>query len=364
MKTKRLFVLFLALLLVPDGVGLVGAVSAADKTEPLTLKVSMSGPPTAAREKVYSEFLWPELEKRTGKKVRFELYYAESLIKLKEGLVGVGKGIADIAPFVPAYTDQRTPFGHTVWLPYQCGDNVLAGYMAVAELVERFPEVFLLGFEESGVVPFFPTFAGRFVIATNKPVRKKEDLKGIKLRGVGETGEWLASMGATISSVPYTEVYTALERGTIDGGQFYFQDICSYRISEVAKYVTDPGSGYLCTSWYIINKRVWERLPQDVRNAFLDIRRELFERLAEADNRESQACKEEIEKRGGEFIYLTRDEQERWKEAARFLYQRLEDKIDQRRELQEYLRTRGLSGQKIVKEVEDTVVKYRSRLAK
>lgn len=243
----------------------VGDLKGAEKEEkikPLIIKVSMSGSPMATRERVYTQFLWPELEKRTKGKVKFDLYYAESLIKLKDGLAGVGKGLADIAPFVPAYTNERTPFGHVIWLPYQCPHNVHAGYKALMEAYELYPEVFGLGLKESNVIPLFPTFAGRFVIASKQPIRKMEDLKGLRLRGVGRTGLWLNKMGATISSIPYTEVYTAIDRKTIDGGQFYFGDICGYKINEVAKYITDPMSGYLCTSWYIINAKVWENFLQ------------------------------------------------------------------------------------------------------
>lgn len=360
-KYSRLVALLLVLAVAAGSILVACAPKPAEEIKPIVLKVSMSGAPTATREKVYTEFLWPELEKRTKGKVKFELYYAESLLKLKDGLQGVSAGLADIAPFVPAYTQQQCPFGHIVWIPYQVPSDPLAGYRATMEMYNRYPEIFGLGWSTgkgATVKEFFPTFAGKFVIASTKKISKLEDMKGLKLRGVGRTGEWLSKMGATISSIPYTEVYTAMERGTIDGGQFYFGDICGYKISEVAKYVVDPRSGYLCTSWYIINRDTWNKLPQDVQEQFIKIRDELFVKLAESDAKEMAACIEECKKRGVEIIVLPPEEAARWKAVAQYLYEDYAKDINNREEIRDYLKSKGLTGEKVVAEIDQVVQKY------
>lgn len=360
MMKKVVLIMLAALILFVFGSSFSGCVPKAAQAaeKPIIIKVSMSGSPMAMREKVYTDFLWPEIEKRTKGQVKFELYYAESLIKLKDGLSGAGRGLADIAAMVPAYTTKRTPFGHVVFFPYQCPDNILAGYRGLADAVALYPEIFTLGIPESNCIPFFPTFAGRWVIASKKPVRKMEDLKGLRFRGVGRTGAWLKTMGATVSSVPYTEVYTAIDRNTIDGGQFYFGDICTYKISEVVKYVTDPMSGYLCTSWYVINADLWNRLPADVQKVFMDIRPELYQKLAEGDAEEMANCVEELKKRGVEVINLPPEEAAQWKEKSMYLRKEFAKDIDQHPALQKYLKEKGLTGQMVVDKIDELVKKH------
>lgn len=90
----------------------------------------------------------------------------------------------------------------------------------------------------------------------------------------------------------------------------------------------------------------------------MDIRSELFEKLAEADVKETSACIEDCPKKGVEIIRLSPEEQARWKEASLFLWKEYMKDIDQRAELQIWLKQKGLNGEKIVMKIDELVKKH------
>ena len=55
-----------------------------------------------------------------------------------------------------------------------------------------------------------------------KPPKTLEDWKGLRVRAPGAVGEAFVKLGASLSTVPAVELYTALERGTVDAASFPF----------------------------------------------------------------------------------------------------------------------------------------------
>src|SRR5690554_4384746 len=102
---------------------------------------------------------------------------------------------------------------------------------------------------------------------TNKPINSLDDFKGLKFRTVGYWGEILTRLGASVVTLPGSEIYGALERGVIDAAEFANpeSDYVS-GMHEVAKYAYVPGI-HQPTSLMelLINKDSWEALPDDLK---------------------------------------------------------------------------------------------------
>ncbi|WP_375749907.1 TRAP transporter substrate-binding protein [Vibrio sp. HN007] len=98
-----------------------------------------------------------------------------------------------------------------------------------------------------------------------KEIKSVDDLQGIKMRIPGFAGEVFARVGAKPTNIAPGELYTSLERGTIDALEWVgpafdlrmgFQNIAPY-------YYTawhEPGS----ETQFLVNKRKWESLPKDL----------------------------------------------------------------------------------------------------
>jgi TRAP-type transport system periplasmic protein len=104
-------------------------------------------------------------------------------------------------------------------------------------------------------------------ITNNKhPINTPADLKGIKLR-VPE-GKWRVKMfqayGANPSPMKFSEVFTALQTGVMDGQENPFAQIASAKFYEVQKYLSLTGHVYT-PSYLVVATKKWNTYPAEVR---------------------------------------------------------------------------------------------------
>lgn len=97
-----------------------------------------------------------------------------------------------------------------------------------------------------------------FHIYLNKPI-SKIDLTGLKLRITPVYRDFFQSLGATVVQTAPGEVYTALERGVVDGYGWPITGIFDLGWHEKTKYRVDPGF-YTAEVSILINKDTWNRL--------------------------------------------------------------------------------------------------------
>jgi tripartite ATP-independent transporter DctP family solute receptor len=106
----------------------------------------------------------------------------------------------------------------------------------------------------------------RHITNNKRPIKSPDDLKGIKLR-VPE-GKWRVKMfqdyGANPSPMKFSELFTALQTGVMDGQENPFTQIYSAKLHEVQKFLSL--SGHVYTPAYLtVGTRRYNALPADVR---------------------------------------------------------------------------------------------------
>jgi len=111
----------------------------------------------------------------------------------------------------------------------------------------------------------------RHITNSKRPINGPDDLKGIKLR-VPE-GKWRVKMfqayGANPSPMKFSEVFTALQTGVMDGQENPFTQIYSGKFHEVQKHLSL--SGHVYTPAYVtVGVKKWASLPADVRKTLED----------------------------------------------------------------------------------------------
>ena len=128
----------------------------------------------------------------------------------------------------------------------------------------------------------------RHITNNKRPIKAPADLAGIKLR-VPE-GKWRVKMfqayGANPSPMKFSELFTALQTGVMDGQENPFTQIYSAKLQEVQKYLSL--SGHVYTPAYLtVGKTKWESLPPDVRRILEDTAKEtqayVYEQAAKDD---------------------------------------------------------------------------------
>jgi TRAP-type C4-dicarboxylate transport system substrate-binding protein len=106
-----------------------------------------------------------------------------------------------------------------------------------------------------------------FHLYLNKKI-DKPDLTGLKIRVTPVYRDFFAAMGATVITTPPGEVYTALERGVVDGYGWPIQGIFDANWQEKTKYRVDPGF-YSAEVSLIMNLAKWRSLTQAQRDLLM-----------------------------------------------------------------------------------------------
>jgi len=128
----------------------------------------------------------------------------------------------------------------------------------------------------------------RHITNNKRPIVTPTDLQGIKLR-VPE-GKWRVKMfqayGANPSPMKFSEVFTALQTGVMDGEENPFAQIYSAKFYEVQKYLSLTGHVY-SPAYLAVGMKKWERLPADVRKTLettaKDVQSWVYEKAAKDD---------------------------------------------------------------------------------
>lgn len=105
---------------------------------------------------------------------------------------------------------------------------------------------------------------GKEAFVAKVPLYGVDDLKGLKLRSPeGLAADVFRRAGASPSSIPFSEVYTSLEKGIVDAADasVYINNHAS-GFHKIAKFPLYPGIHSMANLQTIINKRVWDGMSE------------------------------------------------------------------------------------------------------
>ncbi len=141
-----------------------------------------------------------------------------------------------------------------------------------------------------------------FHLYLTKPI-SKPDLKGFKIRVTPIYRAFFASMGADLIRTAPGEVYTALERGTVDGYGWPTQGVLDLGWHEVTKYRVDPGF-YRASVEILVNLDKWKSLNAAQKKVLQDASA-FLDSTCQEDQRINETEKERQAKAGIKTIAFT-----------------------------------------------------------
>ena len=100
----------------------------------------------------------------------------------------------------------------------------------------------------------------------------KPDLTGLKMRGNPLFRPFLEKLGATVVRMPMTEIYTALERGVVDGYGFPLVGMEEFGFHKFTKYRIEPSFSRGPTD-VIVNLDTWKNLSPEGRKYLAELGR-------------------------------------------------------------------------------------------
>ncbi len=139
------------------------------------------------------------------------------------------------------------------------------------------------------------SYGGWFRIFTNKKTETPYDLVGQRI-GRGSTAESLSrTLGIIPIRIPLGDVYTALERGMLDGSVHPLVGFTSYSWQEATKYMIDHAF-FISNIVFIMNLDTWSRVPENLQNLMTEVAIEVEQDypsiVAESEAREWQVMQE------------------------------------------------------------------------
>ncbi len=111
----------------------------------------------------------------------------------------------------------------------------------------------------------------RHLSNNRRPVASVDDVKGLKIRVIQSPimVDLFSALGTNAVPLAYTELYTALETGTVDGQENPYANIIAAKFYEVQKYLTNTRHIYN-PQIVIISKKFWDTLNADEQKLFKD----------------------------------------------------------------------------------------------
>ncbi|GAB6887459.1 TRAP transporter substrate-binding protein [Desulfothermus okinawensis JCM 13304] len=161
------------------------------------------------------------------------------------------------------------------------------------------------------------------------PIRLPQDIKGKKFRIMSSKvlEAQFKAVGASPQVLPFSEVYSALQQGVVDGQENTISNIYTKKFYEVQKYMTISNHGYL-GYLLVTNQIFWNSLPKDLKKIVKKCVDDATEKNWELAAQLEKEQLKKIEESGKVKIhYLTPEERKVWEDAMRKIYPEFYDVI-------------------------------------
>lgn len=205
-----------------------------------------------------------ELSRLTNGKVKVTIFPGGALGKTTDHYILAEKGIADIAYGLHDYTPGRFPLTSVFELPFMVPSATKTS-VAMWKIYERSPG-FQKEYRNVKLLALFCHPAGHFN-TTDKPIERLSNFKGMKFRTANpHVTKALKMFDAVPVNMPVTDIFLSLEKGVIDGTVLNWEGNFVFKLAGLLKYATEVDF-YTMTMMVVMNKRKWESLPDDVKQA-------------------------------------------------------------------------------------------------
>ena len=255
--------------------------SAAADGETIELKLAHIYSTNSNEDKYFNEFK-NRVEEETGGAVKITIFPNSQLGSEAETMQQAVMGTVDMAfgeGSSWANAVNKPELG-VFGLPYLCSD--LDGQAAIMRdvVLQEGTDMMV----PTGVRPLF-SFSGsiRHAILATEPIYTLDDCKGVKMR-VPEVSLFVdtwKNLGANPTTTPWSDVYTAISQGVVDGAEVDACTIVDSNLQEVTKYYSK--TGHISTINIVaINEAKWQSIPAEYQEIILAVGAEVQEEQVEA----------------------------------------------------------------------------------
>lgn len=233
------------------------------------IKLGVTHPPNHSFVKALQQF-GKSFEEKTNERFRVEVYSSSQLGNEKE--MQEMLTIGTLEGMVTGVANTYEPLFAVLELPYLYRDR---------EHIKKVNEGPILESIAGSLIPkgirLATVYENGFRNITNsvKPIHTPVDLKGMKIRTPENPAqiETFRALGAIPTPLAFSELFTALLQGVVDGQENPLQNIYTNRLHEAQKYIAMTRHIYN-TVYFLISERFWQSLSETDQQYFLEAAKE------------------------------------------------------------------------------------------
>lgn len=235
----------------------LGAAASAAETK---LRIQTHYAPETPSGKLLTEYV-DNIQKMSNGEIQVEMFYSSSVVKSVETFDAAATGILDCDATGGAYQTGKNP-------AFQFVGDIMGGY---ATPVQQLSWLYYGGGKDAAQKLYNKydmqlvgwIVYGQESFASTKPIATLSDFKDWKFRSPpGMETKIFEKLGAKPIVMDFTEIFTALESGIIDGADASgIANNVGLGLYDIAKYANFPGFHSMPSDHIACNKAKWDAMP-------------------------------------------------------------------------------------------------------
>ncbi|SDF37663.1 TRAP transporter substrate-binding protein [Thalassobaculum litoreum] len=294
---------------------LAAGLSTAAMAQTTTLRIQTHYAPETVSGKLAAQYV-DNVQTMSNGEIQIEMFYSSSVVKSVETFDAAATGILDCDMTGGAYQTGKnpafqfvgdimggyaTPYQQLSWLYYG------GGLDAAQKLYNKF-DMQLVGW----------WVYGQESLASSKPIRNAADLKDFKFRSPpGMETKIFENLGAKPIVMDFTEVFTALESGIIDGADASgLANNQSLGLYDLVKHANYPGFHSMPSDHLACNKAKWNAMPESHRRIMSVAMESLALRTALTFEKKNAEAAADLQSKGVKLYAWSEEELQKFRDAA------------------------------------------------
>lgn len=285
-----------------------------DDYQTIELTMAVNGTDTQMDSRVANYFA-DLVEERSGGNITIAVFPNDQLAggNASKGIEMIAMGSVDLAAYATctlAVIDRQLPVATLPWS--------FDSYQEARQVIDETGGAYYAERMAAKGMTYLGSFHNGFRQISNSkhPITRPQDLKNLKIRVPGSEiyMGFFRTLGADPTSMSWSEVFTAIQQGTIDGQENGVSVTSTAKMTEIQDYLTMWNYSYE-NNLFLANTLVWESLEPKTQELIRECALEACEWGRDTLEEEEAVLLKEFEAKGMQITYLTEQQKAAFAEA-------------------------------------------------
>lgn len=245
-----------------------------------------------------------------------QVFPGSSLYKPNDQWNALTRGLLDMTSFPLDYASGKHPEFSATLMPGLVGNFDRAMRLNASPFMKDIKKII----EDQGAMVISDAWLSGAFASKKDCITAPATIKGQVIRAAGPAfEEMLAAAGASIASMPSSEIYSGMQTGVLDAANTSSASFVSYRLYEQAKCLTAPGQNAL---WFmyepvLISKKTYDKLTPEQQKAILDAGKKAEDFFNTEVRKGDQLMIDTYKKAGVKVVEMSKEDYDAWLEIAK-----------------------------------------------